>query len=346
MRHHCRNAFTLVELLVVIAIIGILIGMLLPAVQSVREAARRATCMNNVRQIALATHNYESAHGELPVGIIVPIAFPSGSTDELFGWGTTLLPFMEQNNAYNVLDSRPNVTMRQRANDAAVGRAVIDVLQRPIPGFQCPSDPSTDPLNFKRPATTPITYLAKSNYVGANNVGVVHALRHPGTNAAPDGSFDGIEARSFAAMVDGTSNTIIFSERQSTAVRSNSNMELSAGGLQFGSRGIGNPLALGAGSTTGESPVGAHDSLFAAAGRINYVDESADNDIADFGVSSGHPGGIIVAAGDGSGHFISTAIDSYFTLNGGVVPPNDKTLFGSWERLIAIDDGQTVNIEE
>ena len=231
MNKHHRTAFTLVELLVVIAIIGILIGMLLPAVQAVREAARRATCMNNVRQLALAAHNYESAHGELPLGINIPIAHPFDSEDELFGWGTALLPFMEQNNAFNVLGERPNVTIFERANDPTDGQAVIAVLQRSIPGFQCPSDPSTDRLNLKRPANTLVGFVAKANYVAANNVGVVHALRHPAFNAAPNGSFDGIEERSLAALLDGTSNTILFAERVSTAVRAGKNLELSAGGF-------------------------------------------------------------------------------------------------------------------
>jgi prepilin-type N-terminal cleavage/methylation domain-containing protein len=90
-----RSAFTLVELLVVIAIIGILIGMLLPAVQQVREAARRTTCANNIRQFGLGMHNYESAYQELPPGCL----WWSG-----WGWRAKLLPFMEQNNVHDLID--------------------------------------------------------------------------------------------------------------------------------------------------------------------------------------------------------------------------------------------------
>ncbi len=98
-----RKAFTLVELLVVIAIIGILIGILLPAVQMVREAARRSTCMNNIRQIAVASLNYESGHQELPIGLMVPDSVPQNTTDELFGWGTAILSYMEQASSDDVL---------------------------------------------------------------------------------------------------------------------------------------------------------------------------------------------------------------------------------------------------
>ncbi|MFK7770345.1 MAG: DUF1559 domain-containing protein [Mariniblastus sp.] len=110
-----RKAFTLVELLVVIAIIGILIGMLLPAVQQVREAARRTQCMNNLKQLGLASHNYESAHKHFPTaglglnGFGAGINGPNGEPNirskaavENLTWSYQILPFMEQNNLYNL----------------------------------------------------------------------------------------------------------------------------------------------------------------------------------------------------------------------------------------------------
>jgi len=327
-----RNAFTLVELLVVIAIIGILIGMLLPAVQQVREAARRATCMNQIRQIALATLNYESAHQELPIGMNIPTTASGTTEDEMFGWSTSLLPFMEQNNTYDVLNPNPSTSIYLRATHPTDGPAVIEVLQTSIPIFQCPTDSSAEILNRHRPANSAeIGFIAKSNYVAANDTGFARPKREPGTMRAPNGAFDGIEEKSLAAFVDGTSNTILFAERLYGAVRQYSNMELSGGALQFGTRGIAR----------------ANDTHFGCAGRINYFDALADNDIADHGVSSGHHGGIVVAAADGSSHFIAESIESYYTRNPGVVQsPSSTAEFGSWERLVAIDDGQIVNILE
>ncbi len=94
-----RKAFTLVELLVVIAIIGILIGMLLPAVQQVREAARRTTCLNNLKQIGLAVHNYHDTFGEFPANDGVP----EGESRIRSSWLFKILPQMEQGSAYDLM---------------------------------------------------------------------------------------------------------------------------------------------------------------------------------------------------------------------------------------------------
>ena len=143
-----RVGFTLVELLVVIAIIGILIGMLLPAVQQVREAARRTQCANNIRQLALACHNYEGAHEELPPGLYQNTDHPdfggSGESDIRY-WGYTwyaaILPQMEQRNLQDLWN------FKDTGNDAmsngldSSGAATPDAPSaQVVPSFLCPSD--------------------------------------------------------------------------------------------------------------------------------------------------------------------------------------------------------------
>ncbi|MBA4067638.1 MAG: prepilin-type cleavage/methylation domain-containing protein [Isosphaera sp.] len=146
-----RPAFTLIELLVVVAIIVILVGLLLPAVQKVRDAAARSKCANNVKQIILGLHNYESARGAFPTSV-------SGS-GALHYWGAQILPYMEQNPLAGIYDY--TVRFNDPANRVAV--------QTPLPFMNCPSTPGGGlRLHPKFPATgTPRWPLAAADYAGS-----------------------------------------------------------------------------------------------------------------------------------------------------------------------------------
>ena len=164
------KGFTLVELLVVIAIIGILIGMLLPAVQQVREAARRAACENNSRQIALACLNYESAHGVYPPGCnfmdrfrdpIFPSWNPRTGTDfesNHLAWGYYILPNLEANNVFDAIPA--NTAWGEDALDSNGDPVTSNV----IPVFVCPSD-STGDFNETYFTAGQNARNAKSNYI-------------------------------------------------------------------------------------------------------------------------------------------------------------------------------------
>ena len=129
-----RRGFTLIELLVVIAIIAILIALLLPAVQQAREAARRSQCKNNLAQIALATLNYEMAHGVIPPGCINP-AGPIVSTPDGYhmGWTVQLLPYLDQSSLYQEMDFAKGAYAQQES-----------VLNVRMSVFICPSDPANE----------------------------------------------------------------------------------------------------------------------------------------------------------------------------------------------------------
>ena len=183
-----RTGFTLIELLVVIAIIAVLIALLLPAVQAAREAARRMQCVNNLKQIGLALHNYVESRSALPGADMV------FNVTELSAL-SQVLPFLEQSSVYNSINTAFSY---QDPNNATAMYTVIN-------GFVCPSDMS-DPL----PALG-----GQTNYMANMGSGIVWQAAI-GPNAGlpqPNGVFYGNSATTFAAITDGLSNTTFYSER-------------------------------------------------------------------------------------------------------------------------------------
>jgi prepilin-type N-terminal cleavage/methylation domain-containing protein/prepilin-type processing-associated H-X9-DG protein len=136
-----RSAFTLIELLVVIAIIAVLVGLLLPAVQKVREAAARLKCQNNLKQIGLALHNYHDANNQLPPAQWMQYIQPAGGNQSAYWWTYLILPYLEQENLHRTM---PFVASPDWAATTAYGQATTARLNL----FRCPSSASAESYNW------------------------------------------------------------------------------------------------------------------------------------------------------------------------------------------------------
>ena len=315
-RHH--KAFTLVELLVVIAIIGILVALLLPAVQAAREAARRSQCSNNLKQIGIALHNYHDTHKTLPLGAFnLRQAWPSNGTN----WRALILPFLEQGTVYDQLSF--TATSNFMAGGAAGGNALSgnEVLRGlVVQVYACPSAMFA-PLSegHQNPAGT----VQNIHYAGIQGAARPVPGQYSSTGTADCGHgwscFNGMlaanECFGLASCLDGTSNTMLVGE-QSGLVRDGANCDEYYGGNRsanyyggwYGTRHP-NPASAGTPDCSDLWQAGTTCVRFPPNSQVCQVGATRRMYRNNTILNSGHPGGIQVLMTDGSVHFISETIN-------------------------------------
>lgn len=218
MKLRTHRGFTLIELLVVIAIIAILVALLLPAVQSVREAARRTQCQDHLHNLGLALHNYEGTFGRFPPGWIGGSGRHDMFGNNGFAWGTMLLPYTEQSPLYKQLN----------LNRSLIHSDNLAILRTPISIFLCPSDsqPETWQIEDEHSPGTVLAELASANYVGVFGSGPdlpggmeLHDCEEsyedngPGGQCRGNGLFFHNSNIRMNDIIDGTSNTLAIGER-------------------------------------------------------------------------------------------------------------------------------------
>jgi len=273
-----RLGFTLIELLVVIAIIGILMGLLLPAVQKIREAAARISCHNNLKQIGLAMHNYLDTHGSFPVGYYDPTVWPQLDNGPGWGWGAFLLPYMEQDNLYRQINF--NLDVGDPANAA--------VRSQFIKSYFCPSDQLYTTFTVTDGGSNSWT-VAQGSYVACNGNDGVDDFTTPPHTGAFIRSVTGFKPGDIS---DGLSNTLFVGDRTS---------KLSYSTWIGGPTGALNPFLQDPGNFGAEVTL-----LMCHAGPTGPNTPGVFD--AD-STSSPHRYGVPFLFGDGSVHFLSNGID-------------------------------------
>jgi prepilin-type N-terminal cleavage/methylation domain-containing protein/prepilin-type processing-associated H-X9-DG protein len=309
--YRCRPAFTLIELLVVIAIIAILIGLLLPAVQKVREAAARVKCQNNLKQFGLAMHNYENTTGKLPR------SRPFDLAGNRMSWTVVVLDYFEQGNLARLYDK----TIPWNASTNAI------TGQQAVPIFICPSVPDG---NNRLPAGGTGSDV-DGKVMGPLDYIVMHRLRHrfytanglvnPAGTADHDGPLNQNTETPIVGITDGTSNTILVME---DGGRPNWYVLGRAQGTRL-------PRPEGFGWSDPDGCAGSMDGTDALTGAINGNNGTGrcimncNNDSEPY---SFHTGGMNVGLADGSVRFIRSNISAatfaaLLTAKGGDIVGND-----------------------
>jgi prepilin-type N-terminal cleavage/methylation domain-containing protein/prepilin-type processing-associated H-X9-DG protein len=320
-----RSGFTLVELLVVIAIIGILIALLLPAVQMAREAARRSRCSNNLKQIGLALHNYHDTYKCCPPAWINSTG--NGNNASQWGWTALLFPFMEQEALKDTLDVG-NLHLSLAVED----NALLAIMQEPIGALRCPSCSGPDLQDVRDLEDTggnPDFWTATGNYVAAYRSWSGRTGRPPDSNESDEvGMFEEHRACRFAKITDGTSNTIAVGERRwEYHDEVNGDTDVAAAALIFGIRRPNHDVR------------GRPDQTFHGRAKLNYT--GGDQGRGRQGASSMHSGVAMFCMADGSVRSINETIE-YGPDTDGDQWSDNRATNTTWERLIARADGDPV----
>jgi prepilin-type N-terminal cleavage/methylation domain-containing protein len=297
-----RRAFTLVELLVVIAIIAVLVGLLLPAVQKVREAANRAQCQNNLHQMCLASQNAADTNsGELPPAYwYYPSTTIKGDKWLTLVW---LLPYIEQQNLFNWCMS--------------VGKSASVGTKDLVKTYQCPSD-----VTLKAGQTALNIKLGDFGSYAANGQVFGTIITTPGTTTVTKFKEQGGTFLS-RDIPDGTSNTIFFCEKLAYCDKSVAGAPYNVGATRWGDDGTGHWAALVGNSNGGLGKLGLSPNLMP---EFNINNPS----LCDYWQpSSSHAGALIVGLGDGSVRNISQGI-SQQTFNIAMIPNDGLPLGPDW----------------
>ena len=288
-----KRAFTLVELLVVIAIIGILVALLLPAVQAAREAARRVQCTNQLKQMILACHNYSTSNEEyFPIGTVGP------ARHSLF---TTMLPFMEQQNMFDQMKNLDGPTFVSAVTEAAASTSGSNdepLRFRIIETYICPSYP-----HAKEHENMSGVYRngALTTYQGVGGASPYTPNSNGSHGQMPEnGMFMWGLSRNFSEVRDGLSNTLAFCEFVQIDYNPSSSFNQPPGNVRPWILGgtTGTQLGSYAFKVLDEYPPNAHVNREGGGVPFNYLP-----------MGSYHPGGMVVAYGDGSVSFMIDTID-------------------------------------